>query len=173
MARFALMGALLSASAAGLAITTAERSQGRLMRGPDHNSSWPAWYYGPNNQSDTFASPEDVPAGWKDHPSLVEPEKVITPARTGSKPIEDAAGASGGVSKAATGAGPKNPGDQSNTLDAAGWPWDAKLHAASKSMTKAGLWRMKVGVVRPEPKPTAPPEAVEKQELEAGKKLDL
>jgi hypothetical protein len=25
------------------------------------------------------------------------------------------------------------------------------LHAATKSKTKAGLWRMKVGVARPEP----------------------
>jgi hypothetical protein len=42
------------------------------------------------------------------------PSKVITPAKTG---------------------------DQSNTLDAHGWAWDPKLHAATQSMTKDGLWR--------------------------------
>jgi hypothetical protein len=151
MARFALMGALLSASTAGLAITIAERSRGRLMRAPDGHSSWPAWFYGPNNQSDTFSSPEEVPAGWVDHPSLVPPEKVITPARTGSAPAAAPATVTGGgsTSRAQTGAGSAAPGDQSNTLDAAGWPWDADLHSATKSMTKAGLWRMKVGVERP------------------------
>lgn len=173
MARFALMGALLSASAAGLAITTAERSHGRLMRAPDGHSSWPAWFYGPNNQSDTFGSAEEVPAGWVDHPSLVAAEKVITPAKTGSAPVGGASTAAGTASAAQTGSGPKGPGDQSNTLDAAGWPWDAKLHAATKTMTSAGLWRMKVGVSRPAPKPTAPPVAAEKQALEEGEKLDL
>lgn len=173
MARMAIFAALASASALGIMATPAERSRGRLMRGPDHNSSWPAWYYGPNNQADTFGSPEEVPEGWQDHPSKIEGEKVITAARTGSAPVPGAADASGGVSKAATGSGPAAPGDQSNTLDAAGWPWDAKLHSATKSMTKAGLWRMKVGVERPAPKPTAPPEAAEKQALEDGKALDL
>lgn len=152
MARFALMGALLSASTAGLAITIAERSRGRLMRAPDGHSSWPAWFYGPNNQSATFGSPEEVPPGWADHPSLVPPEKVITPARTGSAP----AATTPAVSPAQTGSGSAAPGDQSNTLDAAGWPWDADLHSATKSMTKAGLWRMKVGIARPDPAPGYP-----------------
>lgn len=42
------------------------------------------------------------------------------------------------------------------TVDAAGWPWDASLHASTKGMTKDGMWRMKVGVSRPEPKPGFP-----------------
>ena len=116
------------------------------------NKSWPAWYYGPNNQAKVFSSPEEVPSGWQDHPSKVPPEKVITPARTGSAPIPGAANAAGDVTKAQTGSGSAAPGDQSNTLDAAGWPWSAELHSATKSMTKAGLWRMKVGVERPDPK---------------------
>jgi hypothetical protein len=53
------------------------------------------------------------------------PSKVITPAKTG---------------------------DQSNTLDAHGWAWDPKLHAATQSMTKDGLWRLRVGASRPAPK---------------------
>lgn len=42
------------------------------------------------------------------------------------------------------------------TVDAHGWPWSADLHASTKGMTKDGLWRMKVGVSRPDPKPGFP-----------------
>lgn len=35
-------------------------------------------------------------------------------------------------------------------LDAAGVAWDPERHASTKSKTSAGLWRMKVGVSRPE-----------------------
>jgi len=35
-------------------------------------------------------------------------------------------------------------------VDAHGHPWNAELHAATKGKTKDGLWRMKVGVVRPD-----------------------
>lgn len=41
-------------------------------------------------------------------------------------------------------------------VDAAGWPWDASLHASTQGKTKDGLWRMKVGVSRPDPKPGFP-----------------
>jgi len=44
-------------------------------------------------------------------------------------------------------------------VDAHGWPWDESLHASTKSKTKEGLWRMKVGVTRPEPMPGFPKEA--------------
>lgn len=43
-------------------------------------------------------------------------------------------------------------------IDAAGWPWSPDLHASTKGMTKDGLWRMKVGVSRPDPKPGFPKE---------------
>lgn len=36
-------------------------------------------------------------------------------------------------------------------VDAQGHPFDANLHAATRSKTKDGLWRMKVGVKRPAP----------------------
>lgn len=42
------------------------------------------------------------------------------------------------------------------TVDAHGWPWSPDLHASTKGMTKDGLWRMKVGVTRPDPKPGFP-----------------
>jgi len=42
------------------------------------------------------------------------------------------------------------------TVDAHGHPWSADMHASTKTMTKEGLWRMKVGVTRPEPLPGFP-----------------
>lgn len=36
-------------------------------------------------------------------------------------------------------------------VDAHGHPWSAELHASTGSKTKEGLWRMKVGVTRPDP----------------------
>ena len=43
-----------------------------------------------------------------------------------------------------------------NEVDAHGWPWSPELHASTKGTTKDGLWRMKVGVTRPDPKPGFP-----------------
>lgn len=92
--------------------------------------TWPAWRYGPNGAADIFDSESAVPAGWKDHPSKVGADKPAprpTPLATGDAPV-----------------------------DADGWPFDPKLHAATKTQTKAGLWRMKVGVSRPAAKPGFP-----------------
>jgi hypothetical protein len=36
-------------------------------------------------------------------------------------------------------------------VDAHGHPWNEELHASTKGKTKDGLWRMKVGVSRPDP----------------------
>jgi hypothetical protein len=124
--------------------------------------SYPAWFYGPNGQSRIFQHDSEVPAGWQDHPS-----KVITPEKTGSKPMpaqtdkvpaEKRGAAPVDAKNDATGqatggkATDNATGDQSNTLDADGWPWTAELHAPTQTKTKAGLWRMKVGASRPAPK---------------------
>ena len=45
------------------------------------------------------------------------------------------------------------PAADNGEVDAGGWPWSADLHAATKSKTKEGYWRMKVGVTRPADKP--------------------
>lgn len=126
----------------------------------DNNNEWPKWHFGPNDQSDVFQSAAEVPAGWTDHPS-----KVITPEKTGSKPLAPTTDkipaekrgsapvtAKNNATAAQTGGAGTDTGDQSNTLDAAGWPWTAELHSATKTQTTAKLWRMKVGVSRPEPK---------------------
>lgn len=122
----------------------------------------PAWFYGPNGQSQVFEPGDDVPAGWQDHPS-----KVITPEKTGSKPLPPqtdpipasqrgaAPVVAGNAASAAQTGGAGEAGstsDQSNTLDAHGWPWSAEMHASTQAKTNAGLWRMKVGVTRPAPK---------------------
>jgi hypothetical protein len=47
-------------------------------------------------------------------------------------------------------------GEDTGEIDAHGHPWSADLHASTKGKTKDGLWRMKVGVTRPDPKPGFP-----------------
>ena len=102
---------------------------------------WPAWAFGPNDQSAIFENPAEVPKGWVSHPSLLTgkaaptPPPVLTPAAS----VPEAT-----VTEPATEA--KTP-----HVDAEGHPWSADLHSASKTMTKAGLWRMKVGATRPAP----------------------
>jgi hypothetical protein len=82
------------------------------------------------------------------------PEKPSpTPADTGADQTgagEQSSGASAGAeaSPAAT--------DNSGEIDAHGHPWSAELHASTKGKTKDGLWRMKVGVTRPDPLPGFP-----------------
>lgn len=44
------------------------------------------------------------------------------------------------------------------TIDAHGHPWSADLHASTGTKTKDGLWRMKLGVSRPDPLPGFPKE---------------
>lgn len=50
----------------------------------------------------------------------------------------------------------KNANPSTVELDADGHVFDPELHAATKSRTKANLWRMKVGVTRPAAKAAAP-----------------
>lgn len=101
--------------------------------------SWPAWYYGPNGASQIFATEGEVPAGWADHPSKVDAAQLQKQHQ--DKPTPTPA-------PAASGEAPQ--------VDAHGHPWSADLHAATKTLTKDGLWRMKVGVSRPDPLPGFP-----------------
>lgn len=48
------------------------------------------------------------------------------------------------------------PAGSDGEIDAHGHPWSADLHASTKGKTKDGLWRMKVGVSRPDPLPGFP-----------------
>lgn len=171
---------LASASALGIAATAAELQHGRLMRAPDHGpNEFPKWAYGPGGKSGIFNAPEEIPAGWEDHPSKVGTElgegvqtpiasangsvseqKVAGSTEAASQTHTDPAvsaqtGVGGEGNTAATGQGtpevkPPVPGNTAE-VDAHGHPFDPNLHAATRSKTKAGLWRMKVGVQRPAP----------------------
>lgn len=98
----------------------------------------PAWFYGPNGQAKIFNDLKDVPTGWQDHPSKVGAAKLEKQPMAAPTPTPAAPGAV--------------------ELDADGHAFDAALHTGTK--TKAGLWRMKVGVTRPAPvtakEPAAP-----------------
>jgi hypothetical protein len=96
--------------------------------------TFPAWFTGPDGKSAVFESPEDVPNGWT---SGAEKQTV------------------GGKAAAPKSAAPvKQP--EAADLDADGHAYDAALHAGTGSKTKAGLWRMKVGVA-PGRRPVAKP----------------
>lgn len=69
-----------------------------------------------------------------------------------AEPSANAAEASPAVATSDTGNVPAVDGE----IDAHGHPWSADLHASTKGKTKDGLWRMKVGVTRPDPLPGFP-----------------
>lgn len=79
------------------------------------------------------------------------PTPTPTPSPTAAAP-SPAAEQSGAAAEASP------PASDDNEIDAHGWPWSADLHASTKGKTKDGLWRMKVGVSRPDPKPGFPVE---------------
>lgn len=63
------------------------------------------------------------------------------------------------ANQGSAGTGPSATSDASPSdgeIDAHGHPWNADLHASTKGKTKDGLWRMKVGVSRPDPLPGFP-----------------
>jgi hypothetical protein len=89
-----------------------------------------------------------------DQSSRSEPAAVSQDTGQSSENIGGSAesGASAGTGETATtGASPSD-----GEIDAHGHPWSADLHASTKGKTKDGLWRMKVGVTRPDPKPGFP-----------------
>ena len=78
-------------------------------------------------------------------------EAKANPTAAAPAPVAEQSTASG----AAEASHPATDG----VVDAHGHPWDENLHASTKTQTKEGLWRMKVGVTRPEPLPGFPKEA--------------
>lgn len=42
---------------------------------------WPAWRYGPNGECAVFATADDVPPGWVDHPGKVSGDDHEKPRR--------------------------------------------------------------------------------------------
>lgn len=142
---------------------------------------FPGWRYGPGGKSAVFESEADVPKGWKEHPSEVDGHPVgggvetasvsanVTTTTADAAKSTDAksqtmvdpkisaqSGVGGLGTSPASGEAPKSPAADKAELDADGHPYDATLHAATKSKTKDGKWRMKVGVKRPDPAPGYP-----------------
>lgn len=77
------------------------------------------------------------------------PAPSPSPTAAAPTPAAEQSGAAAEASPAASNGG---------EIDAHGHPWSADLHASTKGKTKDGLWRMKVGVTRPDPKPGFPVE---------------
>lgn len=91
-----------------------------------------------------------VPTGNAGQSAAVQPDTAAP-----SAPSDNGAGGEpSSTSTTATTVASPSDGE----LDAHGWPWSADMHAATKGKTKDGLWRMKVGVTRPDPKPGFPKE---------------
>lgn len=109
--------------------------------------TWPAWFNGPKGESAIFESPDDVPNGWTSgaEKQTVKAAKAAKAATAKTETAPAAGSSPAKVEKA-----------DSAELDAYGHAYDPALHAATKSKTKAGLWRMKVGVARPEAAPGYP-----------------
>lgn len=117
--------------------------------------TWPAWFNSPDGKTSAiFETAEDVPSGWTSGAEKLtagekpakEPAAAKAPAAKDPAPTPPA--------KEPAAAAPANGAKAE--LDAHGHPWSADLHASSKSKTTQGLWRMKVGVARPEPAPGYP-----------------
>lgn len=55
---------------------------------------WPAWYYGPDGQSEIFQDPLQVPDGWHDSPDKFGPDgKALKDAKTEIPGLEEAVAA--------------------------------------------------------------------------------
>lgn len=80
------------------------------------------------------------------------PAAPVTVDVSGVASTQENGGQAGTGPTATTGASPSDPND----IDAHGHPFDPNLHASTKTKTKEGLWRMKPGQTRPDPKPGFP-----------------
>src|SRR4051812_46493604 len=87
--------------------------------------------------------------------SAAPAKPAIQPGSGGDETLAQESPASGGTGPSATTAASPSDGE----IDAHGHPWSADLHASTKGKTKDGLWRMKVGVTRPDPLPGFPVES--------------
>ncbi len=139
------------------------------------HQSFPSWRYGPNGAAVVVNSEDETPKGFsktRDKSNAGTQTAVASP-NAGTSP-EKAAKTTDAVSRASTDvakaakAGVGGAGDSGEVvktkpvtsdpaeIDADGHAYNSDLHAATKSKTKAGLWRMKVGVARPDAAPGFP-----------------
>lgn len=94
---------------------------------------------GPNGETEIVNSEAETKPGW-----------TLPGGKTkgASKPkVEPTSTTAPATPKTPASPAPQLVGDE---FDAAGTAWNPALHAATRTKTKAGLWRMRVGVTRPE-----------------------
>lgn len=89
---------------------------------------------GPDGAEEVFESEAEIPAGW------TLPEGGVKGGKAKAKLAE-----SEGAQQNATDGAEQS---EQPEVDAEGTPFDPAMHTGT--LTKAGLWRMKVGVKRPE-----------------------
>lgn len=96
------------------------------------------------NAGITLAAGNPEPSTLTGDGTAVAPASPVPSAPNSPAPAPPSAGGSPAPS------GPATAGPTGVELDAAGVPWDANKHAGTKAKVKSGLWRMKVGVTRPD-----------------------
>lgn len=124
--------------------------------------AWPAWAEGPNGERQIFNSEGEVPKGWKHHvgatkaaehsaatiPAASSPaqmQAVVATEQQANGPVGNDQTTPAALETAQAGPVAEPTGAK---VDAAGVAFDPARHTGT--LTKAGLWRMKVGVRRPE-----------------------
>jgi len=142
------------------------------------HQAFPSWRYGPNGEAIIVNSEDETPKGFSAERkksdgggtnTAIAPPNGTTSAEEAAKTTtaksqtatDPAVAAKAGVGGAgnSTGKPPVGTSDETNPdadpstieLDTDGHAYDPSLHAKTKSKTKDGRWRMKVGVKRPAP----------------------
>lgn len=116
-----------------------EKQMPKIEGEPYTPQPWPSMCTGPDGERQVFDSEAEVPNGWTHHGKTKGSKAPPPPPpAAGKAPPPPPPGA------AAAGQGEAQPGD----LDAAGVKLDLFRHTGT--LTKSGLWRMKVGVARPD-----------------------
>lgn len=100
--------------------------------------TWPCWFSSPDgSQSAIFTHESDVPCGWTSGAEKITVEGASAPApKLEKQPMA-----------APTAKLEKSAAPLADAVDADGHKFDPTMHTGT--MTKAGLWRMKVGKTRP------------------------
>lgn len=102
--------------------------------------AWPSWATNPATaEQQIFNSEAEVLVGWRHHGEIKKGKAAPPPPAPPLPPPPSAAG---------TIPPPPPPAGAVPTVDKAGTPLDPARHTGT--LTSKGLWRMKVGISRPE-----------------------
>lgn len=114
---------------------------------PYVHQDWPKWIEGPNGQGASFNSDAEVPAGWggKFKPTSAPVATVPVTPVVSVAPASETSGTAPGSNE-----GENGSHSDGADKDSAGVAWNPDIHAATKTKTNKGLWRLAVGKSRPE-----------------------